>query len=73
MKELLEVGDLLITKAYLGDNEFKITRVTKYLAMSKRESDGYEHKFKREISCNMSHPVNRYSTVVYEANKNVLN
>jgi hypothetical protein len=62
---LLSVGDTLITNTFLGSTRFPITRVTKKLALSKRESDGYEHKFKRNISINMSHPNVTYSSTEY--------
>ena len=57
MKEdnLVNVGDKIYINSGMGMNWFIITRVTKTLAMSKR-SDGYEYKFKRLISRNMSHP-----------------
>ncbi len=63
--ELLEVGDKLHINTGCGVNWFKITRVTKTLAMSKRKSDGYEHVFKRKISLNMSHPRERWNTCTY--------
>ena len=55
-KEYVQVGDTIISTTCLGENHFLVTRVTKTLAISKRESDGYEHKFKRYISSIMSHP-----------------
>lgn len=66
MKEdnLLQVGDKLHLTTYMGANWYKITRVTKTLAMSKRK-DGYEYKFKRAISCNMAHPYQQWSTTKY--------
>ena len=54
--ELINIGDTLLVDTRLSKNAYKITRVTKTLAMSKRESDGYEHVFKRVISCDMAHP-----------------
>lgn len=67
--DLVNIGDTIQTKTFMGVNNFVITRVTKTLAMSKRESDGYEHTFKRLISWNMSHPSQRYNTTEY----NVIN
>lgn len=64
-KELLVVGDKLNLETAFGINWYKITRVTKTLAFSKRESDGYEYKFKREIGVNMSHPYQQWNTVKY--------
>ena len=63
--ELINVGDTLLIKTRLNDQSYKITRVTKTLAMSKRESDGYEYKFKRVISGDMGHPYERWNTSVY--------
>ena len=48
MSDLLEVGDTVVVENYLVRSEYKITRVTKTLALSKRESDGYEHRFYRD-------------------------
>ena len=53
--EMINVGDIIIVKTCLGDNEFKVTRVTKTLAISKSPS-GVENKFKRVFDCNISHP-----------------
>lgn len=47
MSDLLEVGDIVVVENVYGKNEYKITRVTKTLALSRRESDGYEHRFYR--------------------------
>lgn len=67
--KLLNVGDVLIVKTIFGSSRFTITRVTKTLALSKRESDGYEYKFKRNISYNMSHPKEYWSTTKYTVEK----
>lgn len=48
MSGLLEIGDIVIVENYLVRSEYKITRVTKTLALSKRASDGYEHRFYRD-------------------------
>ena len=69
MSDLLEVGDTVITKTCFGENRFKITRVTKTLAKSKRGSDGYEHTFKRRISSSMAHPEQSYSLVRYSVER----
>ena len=48
MSGLLEIGDIVVVENCFVRNEFKITRVTKTLALSKRASDGYEHRFYRD-------------------------
>lgn len=48
MSDLLEVGDMVVVENTLGKYEYKITRVTKTQALSKRPSDGYEHRFYRD-------------------------
>ena len=62
--ELLEVGDKLHVTSVFGISWFKITRVTKTLAISKR-SDGYELRFKRVISHSMSHPSQQWDSNTY--------
>ena len=62
---LLEVGDTVKTVNPLTTHKFVITRVTKTLAKSKRESDGHEYTFKRQISFDMSHPRIPYSRTQY--------
>ena len=66
--ELLEVGDKLHINTGWGVNWFVITRVTKTLAMSKNKN-GHEHKFKREISNDMSHPNERWNTTTYNVER----
>ena len=68
-EKLVEVGDLLITENCFGKSKYQITRITKTLAMSKRE-DGYEFKFKRQISGNMAHPYIEWSTTDYKVMRN---
>ncbi|TNC80845.1 MAG: hypothetical protein C9356_12025 [Oleiphilus sp.] len=68
-QNLLKVGDILVTKTFMGTHKYPITRVTKTLAKSKRKSDGYEYTFKREISDNMSHPCEQWSTTEYNVIK----
>ena len=69
MSDLVEVGDVIVTKNSLGGiSRFPITRVTKTLAKSKRK-DGYEHTFKRFISNNMAHPPERWDLTKYEVEK----
>lgn len=63
-RELLEVGDIVVTKSMMGVREYPITRVTKTLAKSRRD-DKYEHTFKRIISSNMRHPYEQWSTTDY--------
>lgn len=48
MTDLLEIGDIVVVENCLVRSKYKITRVTKTLALSKRESDGYEHRFYRD-------------------------
>lgn len=48
MTDLLEIGDIVVVENPFGKTEYKITRVTKTQALSKRESDGYEHRFYRD-------------------------
>ena len=48
MSELLEIGDTVIVTTPFDIFEYKITRVTKTQALSRRPSDGYEHRFYRD-------------------------
>ena len=68
MKDLLQVGDVVITDNMMGVIEYPITRVTKTLAKSRR-NDGYEYTFKREISCSMAHPYQQWNTTKYSVRK----
>ena len=68
MKDLLQVGDVVIAKNIMGKTEYKITRVTKTLAMSLAD-DSYEHPFKREISSSMSHPYRQWNMNTYSVRK----
>ena len=68
MKDLLQVGDVVITDNMMGVIEYPITRVTKTLAKSRRDND-YEHTFKREISCSMAHPYQQWNTTKYSVRK----
>ncbi len=63
--ELLMVGDTVVTKTFMGESEFLITRTTKTKALSERESDGYEHSFQRFISSNMAYPYEQWNTTKY--------
>lgn len=65
MVELANKGDTIQTITFMGVTDFKITRVTKTLAMSRRD-DGYEYKFKREISHSMEHPQQRWNSTIYK-------
>jgi hypothetical protein len=65
VSKLINVGDTLVTETFMGDTYYKITRVTKSLAMSIRDSDGYEYKFKRLIGHDMAHPYSQYNTTKY--------
>ncbi len=73
LDNLLNVGDTVITKTFLGTSRYPITRVTKTLAFSKRESDGFEYTFKRKISWNMSHPLDVWSRTDYSVERNPTN
>ena len=63
--KLVNVGDTIITKTFMGKSRYPITRVTKTLAMSKRKTDGFEHKFKRQISHSMAHPYSQWNITEY--------
>ena len=69
MTGLLEVDDIVVVENSFGRYEYKITRVTKTLALSKRESDGYEYRFYRDVENNgVAYPKsrshqNRYSII----------
>ena len=65
MNENIEVGDTLIVKNWAVNSSYTITRVTKTLCFSKRKKDGYEYKFKREISDNMGYPRERFNQNEY--------
>jgi len=68
--ELVQVGDTIVTKTCLGGvYSYLVTRVTKTLAISKRESDGHEYKFKRLVGWDMSHPYEQWNTTKYEVIK----
>lgn len=56
MSKLIEVGDTLIADTGLTRYRYKITRVTKTLALSKRADDGYEHRFYRDASRGFTYP-----------------
>ncbi len=68
---LLEVGDKVIIENCFGCNWFRITRVTKTLAISKRRNDGFEHRFKRRISSDMSHPYIAYNQNEYTVEREI--
>lgn len=59
MSDLLQVGDVVIYKTFLGVNRYPITRVTKTLALSMR-SDGYEHRFYRDPAKGFHYPKPRW-------------
>ena len=48
MSDLLEIGDKVVVENSLTKSVYVITRVTKTQALSKRDSDGYEHRFYRD-------------------------
>jgi len=61
---LVEIGDNIFIKQPGSMSTFTITRVTDTLAYSKK-SGGSEDVFKREISDNMGHPVQRFNVAEY--------
>lgn len=63
-RDMLEVGDIVVTSSMMGVRNYPITRVTKTLAKSRRDAN-YEHTFKRAISSNMQHPGERWNTTRY--------
>lgn len=63
--ELVEVGDKIIVDSGLGTHKFPVTRVTKTLALSKREDDGFEFRFKRLVAYDMVHPQEKWNTSKY--------
>lgn len=64
--DIVQVGDLLLTTTAFGSSSFRITRTTKTLCFSKREEDGYEYKWSRVVSGDMSKPYQKWSTASYE-------
>lgn len=71
MSGLLEVGDIVIVENYLSRSEYRITRVTKTLALSKRASDGYEHRFYRDAkNKGVAYPKRRFDQNTYSIIKN---
>ena len=70
MTELVEVGDAIQIRTLFGqEKKYTITRVTKTLAISLRDSDGYEYKFKRLIGCDMAHPYQAWNRTEYKVIK----
>ena len=65
MSELLEVGDVVIVENCFWRLEYKITRVTKTLAFSKHASDGYEHRFYRDIEKGVAYYKSRFDKNTY--------
>lgn len=65
MSKLIEVGDSVVVDNGLTRHIYKITRVTKTLALSKRDDDGYEHRFNRDPSKGIAYPRERYSMTSY--------
>ena len=64
-KGITQIGDVILAETNLSCQQYKITRVSKTLAFSKRKSDGYEYTFKRKISLSMIHPYRQWSTTKY--------
>ena len=65
MSKLIEVGDSVLVDNGLSRHVYKITRVTKTLALSKRADDGYEHRFNRDPSKGISYPRERRGMTRY--------
>lgn len=65
MTDLLEVGDIVVVESPFGKSEYKITRVTKTQALSKRPSDGYEHRFYRDIEKGVAYNASRFDQNTY--------
>lgn len=66
MADLLEIGDIVVVSNAFTRYECEITRVTKTLALSKREEDGYEHRFYRDIkNKGVEYPKSRFSQNTY--------
>lgn len=63
--DLLEIGDIVIVENALVTSKYKITRVTKTLALSKRESDGYEHRFYRDTKKGVAYQKHRFDQNTY--------
>lgn len=68
-KNLINIGDIVIAENFLGVTKYTITRVTKCFAFSKRESDGYEYKFNRDIRKGVKYPYNRFSQTNYKVRR----
>ena len=60
-----EVGDLIVIETCFGKTKFKVTRITKNLSLSIRDSDGFEYRFKRSVSHDMAHPKIRWNLTKY--------
>lgn len=65
MSKLIEVGDSVVVDNGLTRHIYKITRVTKTLALSKRADDGYEHRFNRDPTKGIPYPRERWSMTKY--------
>lgn len=66
MSDLLEIGDVVIVENWFARSEYKITRVTKTLALSKRASDDYEHRFYRDTkNKGVAYPKSRFDQNTY--------
>lgn len=65
---LVSPGDVVVTKTFMGELKFTITRVTKTLAIARVKNAAREFvdiKFKRQISHNMSHPYEQFCLTEY--------
>jgi len=70
--ELLQVGDMVEKETFIQTRKFLITRVTKTLAKSLRDSDGFEHTFRRVVSSNMGYPGQQWTSAQYRAYRMVV-
>ena len=66
MTDLLEVGDTVVVENVYGKHEYKITRVTKTLALSKLNSEGSERRFYRDTKKKgVAYPKRRFDKNTY--------
>lgn len=71
---MVEPGDVIVVKTFLGENNYPITRVTKTLAISRKKNiigDWIDHRFKRVVSLNMCHPADSFNVNQYTVFRNI--
>lgn len=69
---LVQVGDTIVVDNCFGVRKFTVTRVTKTLALCKLPI-GYEVKFQRNISNNMSYPRDIWNMTKYSVIRGTTN